>query len=103
MILSSLNALYYRLLENPDPVSGQARVPPFGFTDENISYCLVLSKTGDLVDIQDVRDTSEKKPKARRLSVPQSFKRPGTTPKPFYLWDKTSYLLGIEGNKDKKY
>jgi len=102
MILSSLNALYYKLLENPDPVSGQARVPPFGFTDENISYCLVLSKTGDLVDIQDVRDTSEKKPKAGRLSVPQSFKRPGTTPKPFYLWDKTSYLLGIEGNKDKK-
>lgn len=102
MILSSLDALYYRLLENPDPVSGQARVPPFGFTDENISYCLVLSKTGDLVDIQDVRDTREKKPKPRRLSVPQSFKRPGTTPKPFYLWDKTSYLLGIEGNKDKK-
>lgn len=102
MILSCLNALYFRLLENPDPVSGQARVPPFGFTDENISYCLVLSKTGDLVDIQDVRDTSEKRPKARRLSVPQSFKRPGTTPKPFYLWDKTSYLLGIEGNKDKK-
>ncbi|WP_310609946.1 type I-C CRISPR-associated protein Cas8c/Csd1 [Limnohabitans sp.] len=102
MILSSLDALYYKLLENPAPVSGQARVPPFGFTDENISYCLVLSKTGDLVDIQDVRDSSEKKPKARRLSVPQSFKRPGTTPKPFYLWDKTSYLLGIEGNKDKK-
>lgn len=101
MILSSLNALYYRLLGNPDPVSGQARVPPFGFTDENISYCLVLSKTGDLVDIQDVRDTSEKKPKPRRLSVPRPEKRTSGI-KPNFLWDKTAYVLGIEGNKDKK-
>lgn len=101
MILSSLNALYYRLLENPDPVSGQARVPPFGFTDENISYCLVLSKTGDLVDIQDVRDTSEKKPKPKRLSVPRPEKRTSGI-KPNFLWDKTAYVLGIEGNKDKK-
>lgn len=101
MILSCLNALYYRLLENPDPVSGQARVPPFGYTDENISYCLVLSKTGDLVDIQDVRDTSEKKPKPRRLSVPRPEKRTSGI-KPNFLWDKTSYVLGIEGNKDKK-
>jgi CRISPR-associated protein Csd1 len=101
MILSSLNALYYRLLENPDPVSGHARVPPFGFTDENISYCLVLSNNGDLVDIQDVRDTSEKKPKARRLSVPRPEKRTSGI-KPNFLWDKTAYVLGIEGNKDKK-
>lgn len=101
MILSSLNALYYRLLENPEPVSGQARVPPFGYTDENISFCLVLSKTGDLVDIQDVRDTSEKKPKPRRLSVPRPEKRTSGI-KPNFLWDKTAYVLGIEGNKDKK-
>lgn len=101
MILQRLNDLYYRLAQNPDPDTGLARVPPYGFTDENISYCLVLSKDGVLVDIQDVRDTSEKKPKARRLSVPQSFKRPGTIPKSFYLWDKTSYALGVEGNKDK--
>lgn len=101
MILQRLNDLYYRLAQNPDPDTGLARVPPYGFTDENISYCLVLSKDGVLVDIQDVRDTSEKKPKARRLSVPQSFKRPGTIPKSFYLWDKTSYVLGVEGNRDK--
>lgn len=101
MILQRLNDLYYRLAQNPDPDTGLARVPPYGFTDENISYCLVLSKEGGLVDIQDVRDTSEKKPKARRISVPQSFKRPGTIPKAFYLWDKTAYVLGVEGNKDK--
>ncbi|MBM3393772.1 MAG: type I-C CRISPR-associated protein Cas8c/Csd1, partial [Betaproteobacteria bacterium] len=63
MILQRLNDLYYRLAQNPDSDSKLARVPPYGFTDENISYCLVLSKDGALVDIQDVRDTSEKKPK----------------------------------------
>lgn len=101
MILSSLNDLYYRLLQNPDPISGQARVPPYGFTDENISYCLVLSAKGDLVDIQDIRDISEKKPKPALLSVPRSEKRSSGV-KPNFLWDKTAYVLGIEGNKDKK-
>ena len=72
MILQRLNELYDRLLENPDSVMGEARVPPYGFTDENISYCLVLSKTGELVDIQDVRDTSEKKPRPKLFSVPPS-------------------------------
>lgn len=101
MILSGLASLYYRLLEAPDPVSGNPRVPPFGFTDENISYCLVLSKAGELVDIQDLRDTSEKKPKPKRLSVPRPEKRTSGV-KPNFLWDKTAYVLGVEGNKDKK-
>ena len=99
MIFQRLHDLYFRLLENPDPVSGLARVPPYGFTDESISFCLVLSKAGELVDIQDVRDTSEKKPKARRFSVPQPAKRTSGV-KPNFLWDKTAYVLGIEGNKD---
>jgi len=100
MILQRLNDLYYRLAQNPDPDSGLARVPPYGFTDENISYCLVLSKDGVLVDMQDVRDTSEKKPKARRVSVPRPEKRTSGV-KSNFLWDKTAYVLGIEGNKDK--
>ena len=100
MILQRLNELYYRLAQNPDPDTGLARVPPYGFTDENISYCLVLSKDGVLVDIQDVRDTSEKKPKARRLSVPARVKRTRGERSNF-LWDNTAYVLGVEGNKDK--
>lgn len=101
MILSSLHSLYHRLLENPDPESGLPRVPPYGFTDENISYCLVLSKAGKLVDIQDERDTSENKPKPKRLSVPRPEKRTSGV-KSNFLWDKTAYVLGVEGNKDKK-
>lgn len=100
MILQRLNDLYYRLAQNPDPGTGLARVPPYGFTDENISYCLVLSKDGVLVDIQDLRDTSEKKPRAKRLSVPRRVKRTSGERSNF-LWDNTAYVLGIEGNKDK--
>lgn len=100
MILQRLNDLYYRLAQNPDPDSGLARVPPYGFTDENISYCIVLSKEGALVDIQDLRYTSDKKAKPKRLSVPRPEKRTSGV-KSNFLWDKTAYVLGIEGNKDK--
>jgi CRISPR-associated protein Csd1 len=104
MILSALNDYYQRLLANPDPVSGLAKVPPYGFSEQQISYCLVLSKEGVLVDIEDVRDTSAKKPKPKLLSVPSPYARPGQfTQKAFdsgkdnafFLWDKTAYSLGI--------
>jgi CRISPR-associated protein Csd1 len=100
MILTALNDYYQRLLANPDPATGLAKVPPYGFSEQQISYCLVLSKEGVLVDIEDVRDTSDKKPKAKLLSVPRPEKRTSGV-KSNFLWDKTAYVLGIEGNKDK--
>lgn len=101
MILTALTEYYQRLLANPDVESGLARVPSFGFSEEKIGYILVLSKEGDVVDVLNNMDVSGKKPVPKLTSVPQSFKRPGTTPKAFYLWDKTSYVLGVESNKDK--
>lgn len=101
MILTALTEYYQRLLANPDVESGLARVPSFGFSEEKIGYILVLSKGGKVVDVLNNMDTSGKKPIPKLTSVPQSFKRPGTTPKAFYLWDKTSYVLGVESNKDK--
>lgn len=103
MILSSLNNLYDRLSTQYDESGSRpvCLVPPYGFSEENISYCLVLSKTGELLDIQDVRDTGGKKPKPTKISVPRPEKRTSGI-KPNFLWDKTAYVLGIEGNKDKK-
>ncbi len=100
MILTALNDYYQRLLANPDPVTGLAKVPPYGFSEQQISYCLVLSKEGVLVDIEDVRDASDKKPRPKLLSVPRPEKRTSGV-KSNFLWDKTAYVLGIEGNKDK--
>jgi CRISPR-associated protein Csd1 len=109
MILSALNDYYHRLVASPDSETGLAKVPPYGFSEQQISYCLVLSKTGELVDIEDVRDTSGKKARPKIMSVPSPFARPGQyTQKAydsgkenaFFLWDKTAYALGLTLDKE---
>lgn len=100
MILTALNQYYQRLAAQPDATTGLPRVPPYGFSEEKIGWVLVLSKEGHLIDAVP-NYTNDKKPQPKLISVPQSFKRPGITPKAFFLWDKTSYVLGVEANKDK--
>jgi CRISPR-associated protein Csd1 len=87
VILSALNDYYWRLAATGD-------VPTFGYSQENISYVLVLSTDGTLVDVQDIRDLSGKRPLPKRLVVPQPKKRASDI-SPNFLWDKTSYLLGV--------
>ena len=99
MILQSLDRYYYRLLSEKDS-EGKAKVPDYGYSDEKIGWILVLNKDGEVIDAIP-HLTIDKKPQPKRMFVPQSFKRPGTTPKPFFLWDKTSYTLGITANKNK--
>jgi CRISPR-associated protein Csd1 len=100
MILTALTQYYQRLLANPDVESGLARVPSFGFSEEKIGYILVLSKDGDVVDVLNNMNTSGKKPLPKLTSVPQPVKRTSGV-KSNFLWDKSAYVLGVEGNKDK--
>ncbi|MEQ1529554.1 MAG: type I-C CRISPR-associated protein Cas8c/Csd1, partial [Methylococcales bacterium] len=109
MILSSLAKYYQRLSDTPDTVTGLARVPSYGFSEEQISYILILNRNGKLEDVQ-ANLSDDKKTKGRYLKVPWSVKRPGKfTEKAFqegknnafFLWDKTSYCLGVESG-DKK-
>lgn len=93
MILSALNDYYQRLAR-------QETVPVFGFSQEKISYALVLSAEGELVDVLDVRDNSGKKPQPKSLAVPQPEKRT-SGPKSNFLWDKTSYVLGVTAKGDR--
>lgn len=97
MILTALNDYYERLLNYPD-----TPVPPLGYSYEKISFALVLSTNGTLVDIMDLRDTSGKSPRPGRLSVPQSPKRAGIKPPPAFLWDNTKYTLGKTRSSDTK-
>ena len=99
MILTALNDYYHRLAGQRDS-SGQARVPPYGYSDEKISHALILSKDGELVDVQSLL-SADKKPLPKLLPVPQAVKRTSGA-KPNFLWDKTAYVLGVEGNKDKQ-
>lgn len=91
MILSALNDYYQRLLEQ-----GADGVSPFGYSQEKISYEILLSPDGKVVDVNDIRQVAGKgkKPIPRSLSVPQPEKRTSGT-KSNFLWDKTSYVLGV--------
>lgn len=91
MILQALNTYYQRLLER-----GTEGISPPSYTQEKIPYVLILSLDGHPLDVQENFDQVGKKSVARLLSVPASFKRPGTTPRAFFLWDKTSYVFGVE-------
>ena len=110
MILTALNQYYDRLADSPDPDTGKLKVPEFGFSNEKISYILVISKDGDIVDVVPNTETIGKKTQAKSIFVPASFKRSGQyTDKAFksgkenafFLWDKTAYSLGIEASKDR--
>ena len=95
MILTAL-ARYH------DRKAQKGELPAFGYSRENISYALILNRRGGVVDLQDLRDTSGKTPRPGRMTVPQSFQRSGTKPPPFFLWDKTSFVLGVASDPSKK-
>ncbi len=90
MILQALNAYYNRLRE--DHMSGIA-LP--GFAPQKISYALVIDLEGRLVEIQDIRDTSGKKPRPIPLMVPEAVIRSVGVASNF-LWDNTGYVLGMD-------
>ncbi|MBV8046704.1 MAG: type I-C CRISPR-associated protein Cas8c/Csd1, partial [Paludibacterium sp.] len=88
MILSALLDYYQRL-------AAADQVPRFGYSSEKISYALVLDTEGQLVDeLYDLRVASGKKFVGRTLTVPQPEKRTAGI-KSNFLWDKTSYVLGV--------
>ena len=95
MILQALNRYYERLIEQ------QAEdVAPAGCSPEKISFEILLTPDGDVVQINDIRDTSGKKPLPRMLNVPQAEKRTVGV-KSNFLWDKTSYVLGVSNTSKR--
>lgn len=95
MILEALSQQYQRLIERDEP-----GLSPYGYSQEKISYALVLSKDGQVVDVQPLLDTSGKKPVPKSLSVPQPEKRTSGV-KSNFLWDKTSYVLGVSASSKR--
>ena len=85
MILQALNEYYYRLLENP--ASG---IAPPGYSLVDVSFVLVLSEQGVLLDVFSIE---------KKELVPEHKKRSGKNPPPYFLCDKALYSLGISGDK----
>lgn len=90
MILQALHGYYSRLCENPD--SGVA-LP--GYAPQKFSYALVIDREGRLVQVQDIRNMSGKKPRPAQLMVPEAAKKSVNIAADF-LWGNTGYVLGFD-------
>ncbi len=90
-ILASLAKAYDRL---PD-------APPFGFSSEKIGFLISLNADGSVASVTDLRDGGGKKKIAPAMLVPQPVKRTAGIA-PNFLWDKTSYVLGVTAGEGKR-
>lgn len=90
-ILASLVRAYDRL---PD-------APPFGYSAQNIGVIVALNEDGSVANVIPWLDGTGKKRKPRSMLVPQPVKRTAGIA-PNFLWDKTSYVLGITAGEGKR-
>ena len=89
MILQALNDYYERKSREPS-----SQIPPYGFSEQRISFCFVLSKDGELLQAIDLRDGQGKKAKPKLLVVPLLPSKRANKVVSNFLWDKTGYVLG---------
>jgi CRISPR-associated protein Csd1 len=90
--LASLVRAYERLPDAPAP----------GYSMEKIGFLVSLNADGSPARPPiDLRQGEGKKKTPRFMHVPASFKRPGTTPRSFFLWDNTAFALGVSANEKK--
>lgn len=75
--------------------------PPFGFSSEKISFLISLADDGAVVGLPNDLRGEDKKRTPRQLFVPQAIKRTAGIA-PNFLWDKTSYVLGVTAGEGKR-
>ena len=90
-ILASLVRAYDRL-ENR---------PPQGYSIEKIGFVISLEADGVVAGFADLRVGEGRKLQPRMLLVPQPAKRTAGVA-PNFLWDKTSYALGLTAGEGKR-
>ncbi|PJK29221.1 type I-C CRISPR-associated protein Cas8c/Csd1 [Minwuia thermotolerans] len=94
-VLQALDRLYGRLAD-------AEKVPPFGYASEKISFCIILAPDGRPVAVRDLRDQTGKRPRPAAVEVPQQASRRTSGVQANFLWDKTSYALGLTADKPGK-
>ena len=95
MILTAL-ARYY------DRLASEEKVPAYGFSVQKVSYALVIDEQGQAVRIDDLRNLDGKKPLPDFRAVPMDPTKTRTSGVlPYFLWDKTSYSLGVSAQQSK--
>jgi CRISPR-associated protein Csd1 len=85
-----------------DRMATRGEVPPFGYSQEKIGFLISLNADGTPAGPPiDLRLEEGKKRVAVPMAVPASFKRPGVTPRAFFLWDNTAFVLGVTASDSK--
>jgi CRISPR-associated protein Csd1 len=90
-ILASLNKAYARL-------KGAA---PFGYSQEKVGFVISLNENGTVANVTDMRVGEGRKRIAPLMQVPQPTKRTAGIA-PNFLWDKSSYVLGVTAGEGKR-
>ncbi len=96
MILQALNSYYERLEQ--DRAIG---IAPFGFSRQQIAFCVTLNADGSLHAIDDIRERNGKKAVPRSLVVLGNAKPSGSGINPGFLWDNPAYMLGYKSDDMK--
>ena len=98
MIFTALHRYYERQV-----ALGNQEIPQFGYSRERISYAIEISSDGELVDVHDFidHDSANKKPTPAIMNVPK-FNQKTSGIFPYFLWDKSSYVLGVSAKPSKK-
>jgi len=90
-ILQALDSYYGRLDDVAEP----------GWSPEKFGWCIILDRSGAVVDIRDLHDLSGKKPRPKTYIVPAAVKRTvGIAPN--FLWDKSAYVLGRTAGEGRR-
>lgn len=85
-----------------DGMATRGEAPIFGYSQEKIGFLVSPNADGSPAGLPiDLREGEGKKKVARSMAVPASFKRPGVTPRAFFLWDNTAYALGVTASEGK--
>lgn len=101
MILPSLVNLYDRLAADPE-----SDIAPPGYSRQQVSFVVVLSPDGTLVDIVDNRRVvTDAKGKTKLVQSPMlvigQSKPSGQGINPCFLWDNAAYMLGWKADDPK--
>lgn len=90
-ILASLVRAYDRL----------PNAPPYGFAPAKIGFIVSLNSDGSVANISDVRESKGSKNLPKMIMAPQPVKRTVAIA-PNFLWDKTSYVLGVTAGEGRR-
>jgi CRISPR-associated protein Csd1 len=91
MIIQALCQYYDRL----SSIEGK-NVPSLGYSREKIHLVAVLDNKGKLVQLRDIRNRDGVRSIPIEMNVPHRGKKRASGISPYFLWDNTGYVFGVD-------